>query len=56
MLKRNVQNLNKEYLLICIVKVGVHVSTLNTPSQQPEFLLFRWTAVAAVCVASWRQV
>lgn len=27
MLKRNVQNLNKEYLLICIVKVGLHVST-----------------------------
>lgn len=31
MLKRNVQNLNKEYLLICIVKVGVHVSTFHTP-------------------------
>lgn len=54
MLKRNVQNLNKEYLLICIVKVGVHASTLNAPSQRSEFLLFRWTAVASVCVASRR--
>lgn len=43
MLKRNVQNLNKEYLLICIVKVGVPVSTLNAPSQRCEFLLFGWT-------------
>lgn len=32
MLKRNVQNLNKEYLLICIVKAGVHVSTFHTPA------------------------
>lgn len=31
MLKRNVQNLNKEYLLICIVKVGVGASALTAP-------------------------
>lgn len=36
MLKRNVQNLNKEYLLICIVQMGVHVSALS--------------AVAEVCI------
>lgn len=40
MLKRNVQNLNKEYLLICIVKVGVHVPALNSLSQRFESLLF----------------
>lgn len=34
MLKRNVQNLNKEYLLICIVKVGVRASALTAPSQR----------------------
>lgn len=40
MLKRNVQNLNKEYLLICIVKMGVHVSALSALAQF-ELLLFR---------------
>lgn len=40
MLKRNVQNLNKEYLLICIVKVGVHACALSAPSPPSGFVLF----------------
>lgn len=53
MLKRNVQNLNKEYLLICIVKVGVHACALNT-SPRSEFLLFDQRSLQSG--AAWRWV